>query len=116
MGIVDLYQKKYPFDLEVNKILNSNIYIIQPAIHKVLLELIYYEYMPDIMGQNREPIVSNDEMQIESVYTKTIPSKWNATYQPNVENLQELLKDNYFIHFSGELNSDKIAEINKYLF
>jgi hypothetical protein len=115
IGVVDLYQKRYPFDLEVNKILNSNIYIIQPAIHKSLLEIIYYEYVPDIMSQNQEPIISSDEMQIESVYTKTIPSKWNAIYKPNVEKLQELIKDNYFIHFFGELDSDKITEINKYL-
>jgi hypothetical protein len=112
LGIVDFYKQRFPFDLETNKVLNSNVYIIQPDLHKNILETIYYEYMPDIIAQNREPILSNDELQIYSIYTKTIPNKWNAIYQSPNENLNEIITDNYFIHFFGDLAFDKI---NKYL-
>jgi hypothetical protein len=106
LGIVDLYKQGLPFDLETNKVLNSNVYIIQPHLHKQLLETIYYKCMPDIITHNREPILSTDDIQTYSVYTKTISSKWNAIYQSNNENLNQIINVNYFIHFFGDLDFD----------
>jgi len=110
IGIVDAYQQNYPFNLEINKVLNSSVYIIQPDLHKPLFESIYYQCMPDIIAHNREPILLNDDLQIQSIYTKTIPNKWNAIYQSYNENLNQLITDNYFIHFFGDFAFDKVHE------
>jgi hypothetical protein len=93
---------------------------MQPKIHKNFLQYIYNKYILQSISHYRgfhfEQSCIGYEIQKNKLY-KVIDNKFNAvwglTKMDNIENisLNCFFNQNYFIHFAGHVDFDKINEI-----
>jgi hypothetical protein len=114
------YYKLCGFDIETDMVFNSGVLVMQPKIHKHFLKKIYDKYIKQSISHSRcfhfEQSCIGYEIQKEKLY-KVLDNRFNAvwglTKSINIENitLNDYFNKNYFIHFAGHIDYDKINEI-----
>jgi len=114
------YYKLCGFDIQTDMVFNSGVLVMQPKIHKNFLQYIYNKYILQSISHYRgfhfEQSCIGYEIQKNKLY-KVIDNKFNAvwglTKMDNIENisLNSFFNQNYFIHFAGDVDFDKINEI-----
>jgi hypothetical protein len=115
------YYNLCDFDLDTKQVLNSGVLVIQPKFHKEFLKNIYYKHLPNSMVHKRGPHYEQTslgyELQTQNL-NKTISNKWNAIWSLHKicgAQLENFFKDNYFIHFAGNVDFDKVLDLHKHL-
>lgn len=120
------YYKIYGFDLDTNMVFNSGVMVMQPRIHKDFLFNIYNNYKITSMTiyKTKKKATHKDqpyigfEIQKNNLY-KVMDNKFNAIWgiakSDNIEKytLNTYFQDNYFIHFAGHTDYDKIKYIQQ---
>jgi hypothetical protein len=114
------YYKLCGLDIKTEMVFNSGVLVMQPKIHKVFLQNIYNKYVLQSISHYRgyhfEQSCIGYEIQKNNLY-KVIDNKFNAvwclTKMDNIENisLNTYFNENYFIHFAGHTDFDKIKQI-----
>lgn len=115
------YYKLSGFDINTDAVLNTGVIVSQPKIHGNIFQNIYNKYIKKSINHKRgfhyEQSCIGYELQKQCLY-KTLPNKWNiiwGLYKICGENLDNIFKDNYFIHFAGGIDTDKVLDLHKYL-
>lgn len=116
------YYKLAGLDIQTNMVLNSGVLVLQPKKHSVFLQNIYNKYIKQSKNHYRgfhfEQSCIGYEIQKNNL-CKVIDNKFNAIWSltklDNVENitLNQYFKNNYFIHFAGHVDYDKIRYIEQ---
>jgi hypothetical protein len=114
------YYKLCGFDIQTDMVFNSGILVMQPKKHNDFLLTIYNKYILQSISHPRgfhfEQSCIGYELQKHNLY-KVIDNKFNAvwglTKLDNIENisLTKYFNNNYFIHFAGRTDYDKIKTI-----
>jgi hypothetical protein len=118
------YYKLCNFDLSTDIVLNSGVLVLQPKIHKNFLEEVYKKYVKFSINHKRgfifEQTCLGYELEKYNMF-KLIDNKFNALWSiqkmDNRENLtlEDFYNKNYFIHFAGHVDYDKVQILHKYL-
>ena len=114
------YYKLCGFDIQTDMVFNSGVLVMQPKIHRDFLQYVYNKYILDSISHYRgfhfEQSCIGYELQINNNF-KLIDNKFNAVWAltkfDNIENttLNKYFNENYFIHFAGHTDFDKIKQI-----
>ena len=114
------YYKLCGLNIETDMVFNSGVLVLQPRKHKHFLQYIYNKYLKESLTHYRgfhfEQSCIGYEIQKEKLY-KVLDNKfnavWNLTKMDNIENisLNKYFNENYFIHFAGHSDFDKIPQI-----
>ena len=114
------YYKLCGLNIETDMVFNSGVLVLQPRKHKYFLQYIYNKYLKESLTHYRgfhfEQSCIGYEIQKEKLY-KVLDNKfnavWNLTKMDNIENisLNKYFNENYFIHFAGHSDFDKIPQI-----
>jgi hypothetical protein len=114
------YYKLCGFDIETDMMFNSGVLVLQPKKHKAFLQNIYNKYIIESITHYREFHFEQScigyEFQKEKMF-KVIDNRfnavWNLTKLDNIENmtLTDYYRVNYFIHFAGHTDYDKVKQI-----
>lgn len=115
------YYKLCNFNINTNMVLNSGVLVLQPKLHKQFLKNIYHKYVIQSISHPRgfhyEQSCIGYEIQNNNLF-KILDNKFNAiwslTRMDNINNitLNTFFDENYFIHFAGHCDYDKIKYIN----
>ena len=116
------YYKLCGFDIQTDMVFNSGVLVLQPKKHSYFLQKIYNKYVKQSKNHYRgfhfEQACIGYEIQKNNLY-KVIDNKFNAlwamTKLDNIKNitLNEYFKDNFFIHFAGHTDFNKIIYIEQ---
>ena len=116
------YYKLCGLDINTDMVFNSGVLVMQPKLHNEFLVNIYNKYVMKSVGHYRgfhfEQSCIGYEIQKANMY-KLIDNKFNAVWaltkldNPTF-NLNTFFRENYFIHFAGHTDYDKVS-ILKYL-
>jgi hypothetical protein len=113
------YYKLAQLDIETQMVLNTGVMVFQPKIHCEFLENIYKKYVYNSINHARryhyEQSCIGYELQKQKKY-KIMNNKWNAIwalYKFSGSILNDCFKNNYFIHFAGNTDLDKVTELHK---
>ena len=114
------YYKLCGLDIQTDMVFNSGVLVMQPKKHNDFLLNIYNKYILQSVSHYRgfhfEQSCIGYELQKNNLY-KVIDNRFNAvwglTKLDNIENinLNKYFNDNYFIHFAGHTDYDKIKTI-----
>ena len=114
------YYKLCGLNIETNMVFNSGVLVLQPKKHKDFLQNIYNKYVIQSISHYRrfhfEQSCIGYEIQKANLF-KVIDNKfnsiWSLTKLDNIENitLKEYFNENYFIHFAGHTDYDKIKTL-----
>lgn len=111
------YYKLADFDIETNFMFNGGLFVMQPKIHKIFFESLYTKYVFHQINHPRkmhyEQACFGYELIKQNKY-KIIDNKFNCIwlmYKVCNEKLQDVYNKNYFIHFAGKVDFDKIKDI-----
>ena len=114
------YYKLCGLDIQTDMVFNSGVLVMQPKIHNEFLQNIYNKYVlqsiSHYIGFHFEQSCIGYEIQKNNLY-KVIDNKFNAvwalTKMDNIENisLNTYFNKNYFIHFAGHTDYNKIKQI-----
>ena len=113
------YYKLCGLDLNTKIVLNSGVLVIQPKKHKNFLESVYNKYLPLSINHTRGPHYEQTSLGYELQKTnkfKIMSNKWNAIWALHKfcgAQLDVFFKQNYFIHFAGNTDIDKAANLDK---
>jgi len=112
------YYQAAEFDIQTEKVLNTGVLVLQPRLHASFLEYIYNTYIIKSKTHPRkfhyEQSCIGYELQSRQLYT-ILDNKFNAvwalTKSDNIENvsLERFFQENYFIHFAGKTDFDKVV-------
>jgi hypothetical protein len=115
------YYKLCGLDIQTDMVFNSGVLVMQPKKHNDFLLNIYNKYISKSISHFRgfhfEQSCIGYEIQKNNLY-KVIDNRFNAvwslTKMDNIENvsLKKYVDDNYFIHFAGHTDFDKIKTLN----
>ena len=115
------YYKLCDFNLETDMVLNTGMLVLQPKIHTNFLNYIYNKHIhkskSHYRGLHFEQSCIGYELQKANLF-KVIDNKFNAlwgiTKIDNIENisLNNYFNKNYFTHFVGHTDYDKVKEID----
>jgi len=107
-------------DIQTDMVFNSGVLVLQPKKHADFLQCIYNKYVAQSLSHYRgfhfEQSCIGYEIQKNNLY-KVIDNKfnavWNLTKLDNIENitLNKYFNENYFIHFAGHTDYDKVKQI-----
>lgn len=116
------YYKLCDLDIQTDMVFNSGVLVLQPKIHADFLQYIYNKYVNKSKNHYRgfhfEQSCIGYELQKNNLY-KVIDNRFNAiwslTKYDNIENitLNKYFNDNYFIHFAGHTDYDKVKNIEQ---
>ena len=116
------YYKLCGLDIQTDMVFNSGVLVLQPKKHSYFLQKIYNKYVKQSKNHCRgfhfEQSCIGYEIQKNNLY-KVIDNKFNAlwaiTKLDNIKNitLNEYFKDNFFVHFAGHTDFDKIKYIEQ---
>ena len=116
------YYKLCEFDIQTDMVFNSGVMVMQPRIHKDFLFNIYNKYIKQSKNHYRgfhfEQSCIGFEIQKNNLY-KVMDNKFNAIWgiakTDNIEKytVNKYFQDNYFIHFAGHTDYDKIKYIEQ---
>ena len=114
------YYKLCEFDIQTDMVFNSGVLVLQPKKHKDFLQNLYNKYIVESISHYRgfhfEQSCIGYEIQKNNLY-KVLDNKFNAVWAltkiDNIENitLNEYLNENYFTHFAGHVDFDKVKQI-----
>jgi hypothetical protein len=114
------YYKLCEFDIQTDMVFNTGVLVLQPKKHGEFLQYVYNKYVTQGISHYRgfhfEQSCIGYEIQNNNLY-KVIDNKFNAvwglTKLDNNENitLNEYFNKNYFIHFAGRTDFDKVKQI-----
>jgi len=114
------YYKLCDFDIQTDMVFNSGVLVMQPKIHNNFLLNVYKKYLPKSIihtrGSHYEQTSLGYELQKEKIF-KVMDNRFNAiwclTKLDNTKNisLNQYFNENYFIHFAGNTDINKIKEI-----
>jgi len=111
-------------DLHINTdiVLNTGVLVLQPKIHADFLQKIYDKYIIQSITHYRkfhfEQSCIGYELQTTNTYV-IIDNKFNAIWgltkfkKNNNIGLEDFFKQNYFIHFAGRVDFNKVVYLNK---
>jgi len=116
------YYKLCGLDIQTDMVFNSGVLVLQPKIHGDFLQNIYNTYVNQSKNHYRgfhfEQSCIGYELQKNNLY-KVIDNRFNAVWAltklDNIENitLNKYFNDNYFIHFAGHTDYDKVKNIDQ---
>jgi len=110
------YYKLCGFDINTSISFNSGVLVLQPKLHNQLLVNIYNKHVLQSINHPRglhfEQSAIGYEIQKANAF-KVLDNKFNAVWgiyklDNPTTNLQEFFNNNYFIHFAGKLDYDKV--------
>jgi hypothetical protein len=113
------YYKLNGFDIQTDFVFNSGVLVCQPKIHKDFLQNVYNKYIKQSISNPRgfhfEQSSIGYELQTANFY-KILDNKFNALWgltkiDNENSNLNDFFNENYFIHFAGRVDFDKIKDI-----
>lgn len=117
------YYKLAGFDIQTDIVMNSGVIVMQPKKHNAFLQMIYNTHVLKSLAHPRgfhlEQSSLGYELQKANLY-KLLDNKFNAlwsltkiynVYSPSDITLQQFVNDNYFIHFAGHVDFDKIKAL-----
>ena len=114
------YYKLCGFNIQTDMVFNSGVLVLQPKKHKEFLQNIYKKYIIESITHYRgflyEQTCIGYEIQQINLYI-VIDNRFNAiwalTKMDNIENitLKDYFNKNYFIHFAGHVDYDKVKQI-----
>jgi hypothetical protein len=118
------YYKLCDFNLNTDMVFNSGVLVLQPKKHKDFLQNVYHKYIQKSILHKRGPHYEQTslgyELQINKKF-KVVDNKFNALWAliniDNIENnsLDSFFNENYFIHFAGRCDINRVQELHKYL-
>ena len=114
------YYKLCNLNIKTDKVLNTGVLVLQPKKHRSFLETIYCKYIKNSIAHKRgyhyEQSCIGYEIQTNKL-EKILPNKFNALWGINkLDNdmsLEDFFKDNYFIHFAGKTDLNKVISLHK---
>jgi hypothetical protein len=114
------YYKLCGLDIQTDMVFNSGVLVLQPKIHKDFLQYIYNKYVMQSISHHRgfhfEQSCIGYEIQTRNLY-KVLDNRFNAvwglTKMDNIDNitLNTYFNENYFTHFAGHVDYDKVAQL-----
>jgi hypothetical protein len=114
------YYKLAGFDIQTDMVFNSGVLVLQPKLHGTFLQKIYNDYVIKSISSPRgfhfEQSCIGYELQKENKY-KILDNKFNAVWNltksddANI-NLEDYFIQNYFIHFAGHVDYNKVYLLN----
>lgn len=122
----DYYKKHANLSFNGDHIINSGVIVMQPKFHKKYFSDLVVKYEPQVIkqpeGLHKDQCFFGFQLQIDNMHY-FMDMKWNAIwaysdYYFNVMkkqplNLQEFYNKNYFIHFAGHADYDKIPSLKQ---
>jgi hypothetical protein len=115
------YYKLCDFEIETEKVFNSGVLVLQPRKHAAFLENIYRKHVGTAASHRRrfhyEQSAIGYYLQFHDMY-KVLPNEFNAVWAltkistGNSLTLQEFYKKNFFTHFAGHCDIDKVPDLN----
>jgi hypothetical protein len=115
------YYKLCGFEIETTMVFNSGVLVLQPRIHNEFLKDIYNKYVSRSISHPRgfhfEQSCIGYEIQKANLYT-VLDNKFNAVWgitkldRTNQLSLPDYFKNNYFIHFAGHTDFDKVESLH----
>ena len=125
------YYKLCDLDITTDAVFNTGVLVLQPKLHSMFLQTIYTKYIKNSIMHRRgfhyEQSCIGYEIQKSNLY-KVLPNRFNSVWSlskldSNINNnsnsnkitLDEYFKNNYFIHFAGHNDYDKVASLDKRL-
>jgi FkbM family methyltransferase len=114
------YYKLSDFDINTDMVFNGGVSIMQPKIHKDFLQDIYDKYIHLQMNHPRgfhfEQSCIGYNLIKNKMY-KVIDNRFNAIWvlykMTGRITLEDFFKQNYFIHFAGNIDYDKVSALYK---
>lgn len=116
------YYKLCGFDIQTDMVFNTGVLVLQPKKHGDFLQKIYNKYVKKSINHKRgfhfEQSCIGYEIQKKNLH-KVIDNKFNAVWGISKLDinkkfiLNEYFKDNFFIHFAGNTDYDKIKYIDQ---
>ena len=110
------YYKLCGLDINTQMVFNSGVLVMQPKVHNQFLVNIYNKYVLQSVGHHRgfhfEQSCIGYEIQKANNY-KVINNKFNSVWalykmdDANI-NLQTFFNNNYFVHFAGHTDYEKV--------
>lgn len=113
------YYKLAGFNIPTTKVLNTGVLVFQPKIHNKFLKSIYNRYISASTthprGYHFEQSCIGYELQINNLYKET-DNRFNAIWSLEKASdsnltLQDFFDSNFFIHFAGRCDFDKIIQL-----
>ena len=113
------YYKLCGLDINTYMVFNSGVLVMQPKLHNAFLVNIYNKYVMESIGHYRgfhfEQSCIGYEIQKANMY-KVLDNKFNAVWAlTKLDNpsfsLNTFFKENYFIHFAGHTDYDKVPTL-----
>jgi hypothetical protein len=118
------YYKLCDFNINTDMVFNSGVLVLQPKKHRVFLQDVYNNYIKKSILHKRGPHYEQTslgyELQVNNNF-KVLENKFNALWAlikiDNIENksLDSFFNENYFIHFAGRCDINRVQELHKYL-
>ncbi len=115
------YYKLCGFDIETNMVFNTGVLVMQPKKHRTFLESIYFKHRVRAIGHPRrfhfEQGCIGYELQRNGGKFTLLPNSFNAVWglykdcDDKQWGLQEFIDAQYFVHFAGKSDFDKIPSL-----
>lgn len=113
------YYKLAQLNIDTKMVFNTGVMVFQPKIHSEFLDNIYNAYVSKSINHPRkyhyEQSCIGYELQKQRKY-KLLDNKWNiiwSLYKMTGAHLEEVFKQNYFIHFAGNTDLNSVSELQK---
>ena len=116
------YYKLCGLDVQTDMVFNSGVLVLQPKLHGDFLKNVYDKYVKQSVNHYRkfhfEQSCIGYELQKNNLY-KVMDNRFNAVWSltkiDNVKNmtLDKYFNDNYFTHFAGNIDYDKVKNIKR---
>jgi hypothetical protein len=112
-------------NITTEKVLNTGVLVFQPKKHQPFLQYIYDTHVKNSMvykmgflkrGYHYEQACIGYEIQNHNLY-KLLPNEFNAIWSltkiqhQNRYNIEQYFRQNYFIHFAGHTDYDKVPSL-----
>ena len=121
------YYRLCGFDLDTKIVFNGGVIVFQPKLHASFLQFLYKSFFKICLvhprGFHYEQSAVGYTLQIQKNYV-VLDNKFNAIwslekYGNQLDNtpsdLEAFFNQNYFIHFAGNIDYDKVELLDKYL-
>jgi alpha-N-acetylglucosamine transferase len=113
------YYKICNFDINTTHVFNSGVIACNPKIHGEFFKNIYNTHLPNSINHTRGPHYEQTSIGYELQRTQTyqiLPNQfnavWNITKLDNpYYNIQDYFNENYFMHFAGQTDFDKVESL-----
>jgi len=110
------YYRENGFEIKTDKLLNTGVLVMEPREHGKMLREIFEKYVRRLKGSKRsfhiEQASIGYELQVRNM-VEIIPNEFNVVwalykYYNKDLTLDRCVRYNYFIHFAGQCDIDKV--------